>query len=254
MRRGQTPAGAPTWIDLMSADTDRARTFYGELLGWECGEANPEMGGYANFTRDGVLVAGLLQKQEATLPDFWSVYLEVPDAAAAAAVCESSGGQLFLGPQAVGDLGAMVVAGDVGGAVIGMWESGTHTGFGVVEEPGAATWFELLTPAYDASLDFYREVFGWTVETMSDTPELRYSVLTIDGIQYAGIMDSAGHADGSPPMWSVYLQVESTDASCTEVESLGGSIVRQAVDTPYGRLAGCADPMGAPFNLMQPPG
>lgn len=253
MRRERTPIGAPTWIDLMSADTDRARTFYGELLGWECGEANPDMGGYANFTRDGVMVAGLMQKQEANLADFWSVYLEVSDAAATAATCESSGGQLFLGPQAVADLGVMVVAGDVGGAVIGMWESGTHSGFGVHNEPGAPAWFELLTPAYDASLDFYRDVFGWTVEIVSDTPEFRYSVLTIDGLQYAGIMDSAGHADAAPPMWSTYMQVDSTDASCAQVESLGGSIVRPALDTPYGRLAACADPMGATFSLMQPP-
>lgn len=253
MRREGTPIGAPTWIDLISADTDRARVFYGELFGWECGDANPDMGGYANFTSDGVLVAGLMQKQEATLPDFWSVYLEVADAGATADKAEASEGQLFIPPQPVADLGVMVVAGDVGGAVVGMWQSGTHRGFGVHNESGAPAWFELMTPAYDASLDFYRDVFGWSIETISDTPEFRYSVLTIDGIQYAGIMDSAGHADAAPAMWSVYIQVDSTDASCAEVESLGGSIVRPAVETPYGRLAACADPMGGAFNVMQPP-
>lgn len=26
--------GAPTWIELFTADTDAARSFYGELFGW----------------------------------------------------------------------------------------------------------------------------------------------------------------------------------------------------------------------------
>ena len=69
--RDHAPAGAPTWIDLMSADTARARAFYGELFGWECQEPNPDFGGYANFTKDGVMVAGLMGKMEEALPDMW---------------------------------------------------------------------------------------------------------------------------------------------------------------------------------------
>ena len=61
------------------------------------------------------------------------------------------------------------------------------------------------------ALDFYRQVFGWQTETVSDTDEFRYSTeLIVDN---------------------------------------GGSVVRGAEDTPYGRLAAVADSTGAGFNL-----
>lgn len=254
MRRERAPLGAPSWIDLMTSDTDRAREFYGGLFGWECGPSDPELSGYANFTLDGVLVAGLIGKSEPALPDTWSVYIDVDDAGSAASRVRDHGGQVFMGPDQVTDLGTMVVAADVGGAAVGMWEAGTHRGFGVHNEPGAPAWFELVTASYDASLGFYRDVFGWELDSMSDTTDFRYSTLSIGGLQYAGIMDGVGHTrDGGCPAWTVYMQVESTDASTRHVEALGGSIALPAADTPYGRLVSCADPMGATFNVIQPP-
>jgi len=253
MRRDRTPTGAPSWIDLMSADTERARTFYGGLFGWECEDPNPEFGGYANFTLDGIRIAGLMSKMEPDLPDVWSVYIDVPDATVATGRLKDNGGQVFAGPQPVGDLGTMVVASDVGGAMIGMWQAGTHAGFGIHNEPNAPAWFELLTPAYDVSLEFYRAVFDWDLGDMSDGDEFRYSVVKIGDLQYAGIMDSTGvMPEGVPPFWQVYFQVTSADRSSEKLVELGGTVQRPAEDTPYGRLVSCADPMGAGFNLIQP--
>jgi len=251
--RDRAPVGAPTWFDLMSADTDRARAFYGELFGWECQDPNPDFGGYANFTKDGVMVAGLMGKMEQSLPDMWSVYLEVADAEASVATLKEHGGQVFAGPEPVGDLGVMVVAADPTGALVGMWQSKEHTGFGVHNEAGAPAWFELLTFGYDEALGFYRDVFDWDLHTESDTPEFRYSTLHIGDLQYAGIMDGSGHADGTAPGWRVYVEVESADDTAAKVRALGGTITQEPVDTPYGRLVGCTDPMGAAFNVMQPP-
>ncbi|MGH9004642.1 MAG: VOC family protein, partial [Acidimicrobiia bacterium] len=31
--RDSAPLGAPCWIDLFTSDTEKAKTFYGELLG-----------------------------------------------------------------------------------------------------------------------------------------------------------------------------------------------------------------------------
>ena len=252
MRRERTPTGAPSWIDLMSADTERARAFYGGLFGWECEDPNPEFGGYANFTLDGIRIAGLMTKMEPGMPDVWSAYIDVPDAQAAADRVTANGGQIFVPPQPVGDLGTMVVAADVGGGVIGMWEAGAHAGFGVHNEPNAPAWFELLTPAYEASLDFYRVVFDWNLESVSDGQDFRYTVMKIGELQYAGIMDITGvFPDGTPPCWQVYFQVADADASSETLLALGGTVERPAEDTPYGRLVSCADPMGARFNLIQ---
>jgi hypothetical protein len=47
--------------------------------------------------------------------------------------------------------------------------------------------------------------------------------------------------------------VEDADAALAKITELGGSIVRPAEDTPYGRLAEAADPTGVHFKLIQAP-
>jgi predicted enzyme related to lactoylglutathione lyase len=250
--RENAPLGSPCWVDLMSGDAERARAFYGELLGWGCEDGDPQFGGYANFTKDGKWIAGLMPKMEEGLPDVWSVYLEVDDAEAAVARAKEKGGQVFAGPMAVADLGVMVVAADSAGAMIGMWQPGEHPGFSTWMEPGAPGWFELHTRDLDGSIGFYQDVFGWETRVESDTPEFRYVTEVQGELQYAGVMDASGFLpEGVPNHWSVYFDVADIDASCALVEKLGGSVVMAPEDTPYGRLATLTDPMGAMFKLHQ---
>ena len=48
------------------------------------------------------------------------------------------------------------------------------------------------------------------------------------------------------------LPIEDTDATVKQVGELGGSVVEDPQDTPYGRLAVVADATGASFRLMGP--
>ena len=57
-QRDIAPIGAPCWVDLFTSDPDRSRAFYGELFGWTSEEPNAEFGGYFNFSKDGIPVAG----------------------------------------------------------------------------------------------------------------------------------------------------------------------------------------------------
>jgi predicted enzyme related to lactoylglutathione lyase len=71
--------------------------------------------------------------------------------------------------------------------------------------------------------------------------------------ELAGIMDAAAFLpDGVPAHWSVYWEVDDADAAVAKVKALGGSVVMDSVDTPYGRLATVADPAGAQFKLRTP--
>ncbi|EIV94744.1 VOC family protein [Frankia sp. QA3] len=252
--RENIPAGAPCWVDLMTSDAAGAKAFYGELFGWEAEESAPEFGGYTNLTRDGVRVGGLMPKQPGMdAPDGWSVYLSTPDAEKTVAAATEHGGGVIVGPMAVADLGVMAVVTDPSGAAIGMWQPGLHSGFGVVAEPGAPGWFELLTRNYAAVVPFYRDVFGWDVHVVGDTPEFRYSTFGEGDAAYAGIMDASGFLpDGVPAHWSVYFATADTDATLERAAALGGSVVLPAEDTPYGRLAAAADPTGAVFKLLGP--
>jgi predicted enzyme related to lactoylglutathione lyase len=241
-------------VDLYTSDLPRARDFYGELLGWTSESAGEEYGGYVNFSKDGHRVAGSMANQSGgAQPDFWTVYLSVPDLDATAEAVKAAGGQLHAGPMDVMALGRMAVAGDPSGASIGIWQPGEHKGFALLAEPGAPAWFELHTRGYDDAVAFYRTVFGWDTHTAGDSPEFRYTTLGEGDDARAGIMDASGFLpEGAPSMWQVYFRVDDVDATVGTLERLGGKVLQPAEDTPYGRLAAVADPTGASFRLLQP--
>ncbi len=251
-KRASAPIGAPVWIDLFTSDPDKSRAFYGELMGWTSEEPNPEFGGYFNFSKGDSLVAGGMKNDgTAGIPDLWNVYLAVENAEATVSAATARGAGVIVPAMEVGDFGSMAVITDAGGAAIGLWQPGTHKGMGVLGEPGAPAWFELHTRDYDASVQFYTDVFGWDAKTMSDTPEFRYTTLGEGESALAGIMDSTNFLPGGVPAhWAVYLSVDDTDAAVKTTTELGGSLVTAPHDTPYGRIAIVADPTGAHVRLV----
>jgi len=249
--RETAPIGAPIWVDLFSSDPDKSRAFYSELFGWKAEEGNPEFGGYFNFVFNDIRVGGGMRNDGSSgAPDAWSVYLAVADAPGTVDAAVAKGANVIVPAMAVGELGTMAIVTDPGGAAIGMWQPGLHTGFGIHDEPNTPGWFELHTRHYDAAVAFYREVFAWDAHTMSDVPEFRYTTYGEGDGQLAGIMDASAWADQSPLGWSVYFRVADTDAALTTIVRLGGAIVDPAQDTPYGRLATATDTTGARFKLM----
>jgi predicted enzyme related to lactoylglutathione lyase len=63
-------------------------------------------------------------------------------------------------------------------------------------------------------------------------------------------MDGAAERpEGVPSNWIFFLGADDVDKSLELITANGGTVVRGAEDTPYGRLAAVADPTGAGFNL-----
>lgn len=253
-KRDSAPIGAPTWNDLFTSDPDRAVAFYTALFGWNVDDPGPDYGGYKNFTKDDIPVAGFMANDgQWGAPDSWSIYLSTDDAQRTIDDAVKHGGQVMYGPMEVMTLGIQGMVTDPAGAAIGIWEPNEVQGFGVLAEPGAPAWFELHTRDYDTAVKFYADVFKWDAHTAVDTPEFRYTTYGEGDGQLAGIMDATGFLpDGVPSHWSVYFQTDDVDATQAKVEQLGGSVVMPAMDTPYGRIATVADPTGAIFKLQQP--
>jgi uncharacterized protein len=247
--RDPAPKGAPCWFDLSSSDTDKTRAFYGELFGWTAEDPNEEFGGYINFQRDGVRIAGCMANDGSMGPDGWSVYLATDDILKVAEAAPAAGGAVMMPPMAVGDLGQMAFLTDPGGAVVGAWQPGAHAGFTVVNEAGAPGWFELHTKAWKASLDFYRDVFGEEVQDVS-VEEFHYAMFVAGDDQLAGVVDSSAW-DDDPTGWFVYITVDSADDTAAKAVQLGGTVVQAPEDTPYGRLATLHDSTGATIKLLQ---
>jgi len=254
--RDSAPIGSPCWTDLWTSDVEGSRRFYAELFGWEAQEPSPEFGGYFMFTRDGVPVAGAMGDMgEASANDTWKIYLATDDVAKTVEAAETGGAQIVSPPMAVADLGIQAVLIDPTGAQVGAWQSGTFPGFTVLNEHGAPSWFELHTRDHATAVGFYRSVFRWDTNLVGDSDEFRYSTMRDPGGEgeLAGIMDAGALLpDGVPAHWSVYWEVDDVDLTVAKVKDLGGSIVMDATDTPYGRLATVTDVAGAQFKLRMP--
>jgi predicted enzyme related to lactoylglutathione lyase len=237
-------------MDLSASNLDVARDFYTGLFGWTADEPDPEFGGYFMFNSGGAPVAGCQPVMPGGVPNIWSIYLTSADVAKTAEAATGAGGQVIVAPMQVGDAGTMAVVLDPGGQAIGVWQPDQFAGIANVDEVGLPSWFELHTREYDRAIEFYRDVFGWTPQVMMDQPDMRYTVLDHDGDQLAGVMDSSGSGPDEPAGWFVYIWVADADATLARATELGGSVIRAAEDTPYGRLATVADPNGAVLKIM----
>jgi len=237
--------GTPCWIDVASDDLDASAAFYGSLFGWDA-TVMPDGGGYTMFLQDGKAVAAA-GRHEGGGPVAWSTYIASDDADATAAKVVAAGGSLLAEPFDVPGAGRMAFAADMLGVPFGIWEARGHIGARIVNEPFAWAWAELITSDIVASQSFYGEVFGWLPEEVGDDPGFLYRMQKVDGRVVAGIFET----DAMPPIWGVYVAVEDTDATVAQAVELGGTVLRSAEDTAYGRMAVLRDPAGAGFAVIR---
>jgi predicted enzyme related to lactoylglutathione lyase len=242
--------GVPSWVDLGVADIAKARGFYSELFGWEIEEGPPEAGGYSIAMLRGKPVAGLGPQQNPG-PPAWTVYINVDSADDTAAAITSNGGQVFMPPFDVMDVGRMAIAADPTGAAFGLWQPNQHKGAGIVNEPNTFSWAEVITDDVDAEKAFYGAVFSWASETYGEG-QGAYTEAKLGDHSVAGIMARPDSMPAEAPnYWGVYFSVDDTDKAVARIEDLGGSTIVPPMDIEPGRFAVVADPAGAVFNVIK---
>jgi predicted enzyme related to lactoylglutathione lyase len=248
-----TQTGAPSWLELGTFDQDSATAFYGRLFGWTVDTPVPEIGDYRVFRLGGKRVAGM---NPGITTDGWQVLLATPDAVETAARAELAGGTIEQLPGEFGGFGLRTDLVDPAGARIGALQPTADDLLEVQGVPGAPCWYELHSQAFDAEVRFFQEVFDWTVESIGDSDEFRM-VTFPEGAgddALAGIYDATIDPLSPVSAWQVYFAVEDADQTATQVEALGGAVISEPEDSPYGRLARVVDPLGVPFSIMRLPG
>lgn len=246
------PQGTPAWVDLTVTDRKAAMAFYGPLLGWDFDEGGPDTGFYTMATRHGHVVAGIGEPMgpgDDAPPAAWTTYLATDDVDETVETAAAAGATVVVAPMAVMEFGRMALLVDPAGAVVGLWESGTHTGSDLVNEPGGLIWNEGLSHDLPAARLFYGTVFGYTFEDLS-APDFEYAGVNIDGKMVTGLGGNGSMADDAPPHWRAYFAVRDTDVATARAVELGGTVLDPPHDSPYGRLAVVAGPAGELFVLM----
>ena len=248
------PSGSPIWIELSSTDADASARFYDTLLGTTTTDPIAEYGGYRNVLHDGEMVAGIMGSQDGA-PSHWTVYLLTADVDATLALVEANGGAILAPAMDVMEMGRMAFVRDPSGATVGLWQPGTQKGTAVEDEPGAPCWYELhTTTEYERTIEFYERVFGWSTTVIGDSDEFRMVTFGEGDDSLAGIYDaSTDQPAGAPSAWTVYFAVGDADAAARTVAELGGTVVMEPEDTPYGRMSTFVDPTGAAFSIMRLP-
>jgi predicted enzyme related to lactoylglutathione lyase len=233
------PEGVPCWVDAQLPDVEAGKRFYGELFGWTFavapGDGAHEVWAYV----EGAPVAALAPKPDGRLPTVWTVHFATPDAAALTARITAAGGQVITPPTPVGTLGAAALATDPESAVFGLWQPGTHTGFGRRHEPGTFAWAELYTRDTKAANSFYAHLFHDALFGPDAVPDFGRAALT-----------DVFPAE-MPPHFLVHFGTEDCEEAVAAVGRLGGRVQVPPFDTSYGNVAVVTDNQGASFALLQ---
>ena len=101
-----------------------------------------------------------------------------------------------------------------------------------------------------AAISFYKELLGWTTEVqeMGTGP---YTMFSSSKKQLGGTVPLDSSL-GMPSHWVSYITVDDLDATCAQIEQLGGTIHQPPFAVPsVGRMAVAADPGGAIFSPFQ---
>jgi predicted enzyme related to lactoylglutathione lyase len=249
-RTKYTP-GTFSWADLTTPDQSAAKSFYGELFGWEAEDLpiGDDMF-YSMMRLDGEDVAAISpqprEQREAGAPPAWNSYVTVDSADAAVELAKELGGTVHAPAVDVMDAGRMGVVQDPHGAFFLVWEPKSHIGAALVNAPGALTWNELACSDMDAAERFYSDLFGWTITPLEDMPMPYSTIKTAYGATNGGMRPAM---DGEPPNWLVYFGTDDIEGSLAKLRELGGGTLTDAMDIGVGKIAIVRDPQGAVFAL-----
>ena len=122
--------------------------------------------------------------------------------------------------------------------------------------PGTLAWFEVATDDPDGAEKFYGSLFDWSFA--SDTPTasagLDYRNITAAGADapMGGLFGTGGQLPGHAVF---YILVADVEATCTDAEQLGGSVVSKHLEAGPGvpTFAYLRDPAGNQFGVFAPP-
>jgi predicted enzyme related to lactoylglutathione lyase len=146
------------------------------------------------------------------------------------------------------------------GARFGLWQGKGFVGTRLVNGYGTFIFNYLYTDERERALDFYREVFGYREARRSiDGDLVRADNHTVAAITTPEELDEEDMEELEGPVqwpgttaWLTYFAVRNADRAVDRLADAGGQVVIPVQEYPWGRIAAVRDPLGAPFQLIEP--
>ncbi len=257
--------GKIAFVELVTPDLGVAKRFYAGMFDWEFRDLKVGADDYSEASLDGRLVAGLTHRKLAAGEQgqsAWLTLISVRDVNATMKLALSKGAKLLLEPRSQANRGQQAVFADPQGAVFGVLASSSGDPPDELADPGEWIWSSLSTTDPEADAGFYQDVFDYEVHDLDDdvategVPDAAPQHLLFATEDYARASANILPAQRAHarPHWLNYVHVEDVEEMCAKLISLGGRVlVEPRMDRQGGRVAVVADPMGAPFGLLEWP-
>lgn len=118
--------GSLCWADLITPDSERAKTFYQVLFGWKLTFGEGKDSGYLHIVNREKFVGGIPPSEHASEPPHWRAYFAVADIVDSMQRAMNLGAKTLFGPMAIEDQGQFAVLADPQGAAFAIYEPGDH--------------------------------------------------------------------------------------------------------------------------------
>ncbi len=247
------------WEELMTTDVAAAATFYGKVAGLTTEKApfDPNYTMWkASAGNMGGLVAMPAEAKAMGAAPSWLSYISTDDADATARAAEALGGKVLRGPFDIADGGRIAILQDPQGVTFAIYANAKASGAPPAPQLGQTSWHELVTTDIVAAMNFYQQLFGWSLMTDMDMgPQGLYRMFGPEGSDapFGGMYVKSAQQPG--PMWLPYIKVADARPATKKARSLGANIIHGPAEVPGGGwIAMGFDPQGVMFALHSVPG
>jgi predicted enzyme related to lactoylglutathione lyase len=256
--------GSFIWYELISPDVDGAKSFYDAVVGWNVANTSDFPNGYRMIGRsDGKMAGGMLplteEMQSHGARPMWIGYIQVDDVDATTEAIRADGGQVYMPPFDIPDVGRVAMVSDPAGVPFYIMKPTPS-----MDNPDAKSdvfdgmraqhvrWNELSTTDQDGAIAFYGRHFGWTQEGGMPMGEMGdYKFIQAHGEGIGAIMRKPPQSPTS--MWLYYFGADDIDRATRAVTDRGGQLLYDPMEIPGGEYAVAGiDPQGAVFGLVGP--
>ncbi len=249
--------GKVIFVELVTPDLAATKQFYGGLFGWTFRDIEAGATEYAQASLDGRPVAGLIHRAlpagERRQPA-WLTFFSAGDVDAAEMLALQHGAQVLFAPHSFPDRGREAVLADPQGAVFALLDSSSGDPPDFLGAPGEWIWSSLITSDPDTDAAFYQTLFDYDVFELPASGGTQHLLLASHNYARASVNSLPANTPNARPYWLNYVRVEDTVKMTAKVVALGGRVlVEPRVDRHGGKVAVVADPLGAPFGLLEWP-
>jgi predicted enzyme related to lactoylglutathione lyase len=249
--------GKVIFVELVTPDLAATKRFYSGMFGWTYRDIHSSTTQYAEALLDGRPVAGLVQRAfpggERRQPA-WLSFFSVNDVDAAKTIALQHGAKVLFEPHSFPDRGREAVLADPQGAVFAILASTSGDPPDFLALPGEWIWSSLITSDPDAGAAFYQTLFDYDVFELPASAGAQHLLLASHNYARASVNSLPLGESKVQAHWLNYVRVEDTVKAVAKVRALGGRVlVEPWIDRHGGKVAVVADPIGAPFGLLEWP-